>query len=248
LVVLLAQSSALVAAASCDDVPKQAASGSSADSNGTGDNSSDPSSSSSSAGGSGPTSSSSGSTSTSSTDTPLFDAAPPPAEAGIPAEAGVCTLPAIDGVADVTPTYTLIDPKNGVSAPVPTGGNTQGTFKVDKATVFLPSSLKGLVKTDTSTGTVNSWATFDGARLRLSMHADLKIDSKKGIQEQKNDVTGAGTFALQNGIITVETTCDGAPLPTDQVSFSDLGARGQLIFKITTSRGDVYLVLEGPRS
>jgi hypothetical protein len=164
-----------------------------------------------------------------------------------PAPASACGLPELTGVADVKPTFVVYDQAKGNVPAVMKGGKIDGKYKVDKATVFLPAGVKGLAKPASSTGTVNAWAIFDGASYRLSLKADLQIDSIIGPQPQKEDDAAQGTFTATSEKLKLDGACSGSTTPNAELSFSDQGARGILLVKTTVSQGDVYLQLEAAK-
>ena len=168
-----------------------------------------------------------------------------------PAEAGVCTLPELMAPVVLSPAFMQVDTKNNILAPtvVPTVTVAQlkGTFVVDKATVWLPNALKGLVKPAESTGTVTTSAIFDGVRHRFSIHAKISVASKKGPQLQTIDVDSYGTHTLEQGVIHVSSACDQKPIPTTLVQFIDNGDRVMFLLATKTNRGDVIVALEAPR-
>lgn len=178
---------------------------------------------------------------------------PPPASTSTdptptpPAPASACGLPELTGVADVKPTFVVYDQAKGNVPAVMKGGKIDGKYKVDKATVFLPAGVKGLAKPATSTGTVNAWAIFDGASYRLSLKADLQIDSIIGPQPQKEDDAAQGTFTATSEKLKLDGACSGTTTPNAELSFTDQGARGILLVKTTVTQGDVYLQLEAAK-
>jgi hypothetical protein len=127
------------------------------------------------------------------------------------------------------------------------GGEADGTYKVDKAIVYLPSSVKGLARPASSTGTVNAWAIFDGSSYRLSLKADLSIDSIIGPQPENEDVAAQGTFSVAAEKLNLETACDPATAPNAELSFSDQGPRATILIKTQVPQGDVYLQLEATK-
>jgi hypothetical protein len=171
------------------------------------------------------------------------DAGPPPP----PAPPEKCSLAAL-APAVLTPSYMQVDPKNGVNTPVAKGGSPEGNLIFDKAVVWFPASLKGLVKPATSTGTIKAWAAFRGDEHNFAIDVDLKIDSRKGIQSQTNVTASHGTFAVEGTLIKIKSSCDpGATIPTTDVAVDDNGDRVTLLMRIPTNRGDVYISLEAPR-
>lgn len=174
---------------------------------------------------------------------------PPPPPVLPPADPVACTIPAISDIATVSPAFIVQDEDKGIVAPVAKGGgNTAGTFRVDKATVWLPESLKGLVKPESSTGTVVAWASFRRDQHRFNIKVDLSVDSKKGPQKQNTEVASDGTFTLDaKGVFKVATSCPGSTAPTTEVSFLDQGARVTFLLRVPTNRGDVILALEANR-
>ncbi len=162
--------------------------------------------------------------------------------------AAACGLPEITGVADVKPTFIQYDQAKGTVPPAMKGGKADGKYKVDKATVYLPASVKGLAKPESSKGTINSWAIFDGKSYRLSLEADLSIDSIIGPQPTKEDVVAQGAFTATGEKIKLESSCDSSkPVPDAELSFTENGARATLLVKTKVTQGDVYILLEGTK-
>jgi hypothetical protein len=184
---------------------------------------------------------SSGSSGTPATDPPV-DTTPLPKPTG----ATACMLPELKA-ADVSPSFLFYDPPTTQPAAA-TGGKVDGKYTVDKATVYLPTSTKGLAKPATSTGTVNGWAIFSGTDYRIDLKGDLQVQSIIGVQPQAIAVNDQGTFSAEGTGIKLLTSCSGQAAPAAEVTFSDNGARGTLVIKQTTTRGDTYLVLEAARA
>ena len=169
------------------------------------------------------------------------DPLPPP-----PKDSTACKLPELKGT-DVKPAFLVY--KAGTTEPPATkGGKVDGKYTIDKATVYLPSQTAGLVKPDQSTGTVNGWAIFDGKNYRISLKADLQVQSVVGPKPQNIAVDGQGTFSATGSAIKLETSCGGAASPAAEVTFSENGARGTLVIKQATAQGDAYLLLEAARA
>jgi hypothetical protein len=168
---------------------------------------------------------------------------PPPA-----ADPSSCQLPELTGIADVTPTFQIYDPAAGTVPPAMKGGKADGKYKVDKAVVFLPTSVKGLAKPATSKGTINSWAIFDGKSYRLSLKADLSVDSVIGPQPTNEAVDAAGTFTVVGEKLQFDSSCDTSKAAPDaELTFNDEGARATLVVKTHVSQGDVYIQLDAAK-
>jgi len=172
------------------------------------------------------------------------------AEATVPpADPSSCNLPDVTGATPVAATFKIYDPQAGTVPATMTGGSVGGTYRVDKATVYLPNNVKGLAHPDTSTGTVTAWAVFQGKNYKLSVAYDFSIDSAIGPQAQTSEKHGAGTFSVDGPKISFDTACDPANAITNvELSFTDHGDGGVLVIKTSVDTpivgpGDAYIEL-----
>lgn len=169
-----------------------------------------------------------------------------PADPLPPAPESACKLPELTAQV-VSPTFTVYEPP-GTVPPEAKGGKIDGKYIVEKATVYLPTSTKNLVRPAQSTGTVTGWAIFDGKNFRVSLKGDLQVQTIVGKQAQTIDVVDQGTFAATNATVRFETSCNGGTAQQADVQFSENGAKGTLIIKQPVEgRGDAYFVLEASR-
>ena len=115
-----------------------------------------------------------------------------------------CKLGELAGVADITPTFVTHEPP-ATAPPAMTGGTLNGSYKVDKAKVFLPTMTKGLADPTKSTGTVNAWAIFNGKNYRLFLKStfsfllnpELRLGRCQNTAEpQCSDVRGETRFIV----------------------------------------------------
>ena len=143
------------------------------------------------------------------------DSAPPPPK-------NDCKLPELTDVADVTPAFIVYASPKDVP-PTMTGGTLLGNYRVDAATVFLPSGTAGLVDPRTSTGKVNAWAVFSGTDYRLHLKADFTIASAAGPQAQGADSVSQGAFTVNGAALTLDHACDTAIAQEADYSFTDTG-------------------------
>jgi hypothetical protein len=181
----------------------------------------------------------------------------PPTSSGGPSSSGgpvteedksspACQLPELTAT-DVAPSFLVYDPP-ATQPPAAAGGKIDGKYTIDKATVYLPTSTKGLVRPAQSTGTVNGWAIFSGKNYRLSLKADLQIQSIIGAQPQKIDAIGQGTFSTEGAALKLLTSCPGSTPPDAEVTFTESGARGTLVVKqVIEGRGEALILLEATR-
>jgi len=167
-------------------------------------------------------------------------ATPPPAK-------NDCSLAAVAGVADVSPTFVVNAP--GSAPPAMTGGTLKGQYKVDTAKVFLPSGSAGLVDPNKSTGTINAWAVFSGTSYRMKMKADFQISSVIGPQVQGADTASQGGFTVSGAALALDHACDAVPSDEAEYSFTDNGGgRATILIKISSSYGDTYLQLDAAKN
>ncbi len=171
---------------------------------------------------------------------PAADGAPPP-------PSNDCKLTALTGIADVKPTFLFDDPPT-TAPPAMTGGTLKGKYIVDKATVYLPSGTKGIADPAASTGTVNSWAVFDGTNYLLNLKAAFTIASSIGPQMQGTDVTSQGAFTTATAALTLDHACDTKPADEASYTFTDTGTgRAQILIKTSTTFGDTFLLLDAAK-
>jgi hypothetical protein len=164
------------------------------------------------------------------------DSAPPPPK-------NDCKLAALTGVADVTPDFVMHQPPAS-APPAMAGGTLQGDYRVDKATVYLPSGAAGLVDPNKSTGSINAWAILDGTNYRLHLKAAFLISSVLGPQNQGADTASQGGFKTSGATLTLDHACNTALSDEADYSFTDNGSgRATLLIKTPSPYGDTYLEL-----
>jgi hypothetical protein len=130
-----------------------------------------------------------------------------------------------------------------------TGGMLQGEYKVDKATVYLPSGTAGLADPRTSTGSVNAWAVFSGTNYRLYLKAAFDIATVAGPQTQGTDTASQGAFTVSGAAITLDHACDTAIANEADYSFTDNGSgRATILIKTPSPYGDTYLQLDAAKN
>lgn len=163
------------------------------------------------------------------------DAAPP--------KKSECKLAAMTGVADVSPDFVV-----GTPAAM-TGGTLDGQYRVEGATVFLPSASAGLVDPKKSTGTINGWAVFDGTSYRLHLKADFTVATVAGPQSQGVDTESQGGFTTKAAELLLDHACDSAIANEADYSFTDTGnGSATILIKTSTPYGDTYLRLDAAKN
>lgn len=168
------------------------------------------------------------------------DSAPPPPK-------NDCKLPELTGVADVAPAFVVYAAPTDVP-PMMTGGNLLGNYRVDAATVYLPSGTAGLVDPRTSSGKVNAWAIFSGTDYRLHLKTAFTIASVAGPQAQGADSVSQGAFTVSGAALTLDHACDTAIAQEADYSFTDTGSgRATILIRTPSPYGDTYLQLDAAR-
>lgn len=180
--------------------------------------------------------------------TPAADSGAGGGDAATPPPKNDCKLPDLQGVVDVAPTFVMYASPNVVPQTM-TGGTLQGEYKVDKATVFLPSNAAGLVEPRSSTGSVNAWALFNGTNYRLHLTASFTLATVAGPQAQGTDTVSQGAFTTTGPTLALDHACDGALTDEADYSFTDTGnGRATILIKTPTPYGDTYLQLEAAKN
>jgi hypothetical protein len=158
-----------------------------------------------------------------------------------------CKLVDLAGVADVAPVFTTYAAPSVVPMTM-TGGTLQGEYKVDKATVYLPSGTGSLVDARNSTGSVNAWALFNGTNYRLHLKAAFNLATVAGPQAQGTDNASQGAFTTSGATLLLDHACDGALTDEADYSFTDTGnGRATILIKTPTPYGDTYLQLDAAK-
>jgi hypothetical protein len=165
------------------------------------------------------------------------------------ADAASCTLGELTATA-VAPTFEVYDSAAGVAPPAMTGGKLEGKWRVDKATIYLPTEIKAFAKPASSKGTVTSWAVFRGSAYRLSLLVNVTIDAgENGQFPFAKDARARGTFSTKESAIKFETACEEIDSETRdaEISFTEKGNRGTLVVKFKSTFGTSYLELDATR-
>jgi hypothetical protein len=159
-----------------------------------------------------------------------------------------CGIAAVEGVADVVPSFALYEPGTS-EPPAMTGGPIDGSYVVDKATVYLPTSTKGLADPAKSTGAVNAWSVFNGRNYRMFLKAKFTISSVLGPQEDGADVVSQGAFVANAGSLTLDFACDPAVPKAAEYSFSvdNAAGRASILVKTGSKYGDTFLLLQAKK-
>jgi hypothetical protein len=169
-------------------------------------------------------------------------------DSAAPAPKNDCKLADLQGVADVAPSFVVYASPTVIPTTM-TGGTLQGQYKVDKATVFLPSQTAGLVDPRNSTGSINAWALFNGKNYRLYLKADFTIATNFGPQAQGTDTASQGAFTTTGEVLTLDHACDGALTDEADYSFTDTGnGRATILIKTPTPYGDTFLQLDAAKN
>ena len=180
--------------------------------------------------------------------TPGSAAPPPPAATPAPPAAPDCSIDALAAPPAVTPRFVVEQPP-AVVHPAMSGGALDGSYVVDRATVFLPSASAGLVDLEASKGRIASWAVFRNGRYRLSLDADFSIATSFGPQAQHVVSTSQGGFTANGPALLLDHACDAALTDEADYSFTDVGSgRATLLVKTPTPYGDVYLQLDATKN
>lgn len=181
---------------------------------------------------------------------PAGDPAPkpvdPPKDEPPPAK-NECKLDAMSGVADVVPSFVIHSMPNEIPLEM-TGGTLSGEYAARGAKVYLPSGAAGLVDPEQSTGLVNAWAVFEGAKYRLHLKADFTLASVQGPLSQSVDTESQGGFTTNGEAILLDHACDTAIADEADYSFTDDGAgHATILIKTPTPYGDTFLQLDATK-
>ena len=161
-----------------------------------------------------------------------------------------CSLMALTGIGDVTPTFVVYHSPD-VVPPAQTGGTLSGSYTVDKATVYLPPEIAAF--TPTGSGTINAWAIFKGTRYMLHNKSDLKVSAAGMTLPIVSDVTSQGGYTTATEKLTLDYACDTTQPAAADYSYTDDGSGGATILvKTTTSYGGAtltgYVLLEATKT
>jgi len=167
------------------------------------------------------------------------DDAPPPND---------CKIVGLLGASEVAPTFFTFDPPR-VGPPPMTGGTLNGKYRVDKATVYLPTQSKDLADPTKSTGAVTAWAVFSGKDYRIFLRSTFTISSVIGPQSQGSDVASQGGFTVNAASLTLDHACDKVAPQEAEYTFSDNGSgRATILVKTPSTYGDTFLLLEAAKN
>jgi hypothetical protein len=244
----------VLASVACSSAPKGGTSGSdpssSPSSNGSssgGASSADPSSPSSS-GGSEPSpiasgsSGGSGSGSSGGTASGSSSGASPTEDGGGAAPNACDPIAAVTGTSEVAVTFEF---NTGTTTPpAQTGGPISGTWRITKATLYLPSGLQGLVTLDKSTGTVNAWGVFTTDTFRIDANVNISVSSVLGSQPLTELFDYQGSDATSGPAFTIDSTCGDAGPPPFTATYSAGGTTGTIDLALQVQGGTADMVLE----
>jgi hypothetical protein len=151
-------------------------------------------------------------------------------------------IAAVTGTSDVPVTFEFNT--GSTTPPAQTGGPITGTWRITKATLYLPSGLQGLVTLDKSTGTVNAWGVFTTDTFRIDANVNISVSSVLGSQPltdlydyQGSDTTSAAAF-------TIDSTCGDAGPPPFTATYSASGTTGSIDLALQVQGGTADMVLE----
>ncbi|MFO0677404.1 MAG: hypothetical protein U0169_12790 [Polyangiaceae bacterium] len=167
-----------------------------------------------------------------------------PSDAG--ASTVACTAEAAPaGVVESPLAFAVL--KGSDKPPQPTGGGTiVGTWRSEKVTVYVPESAQLLLDPAKSKGTVKAWARFDGKNYRLTFDANLTLQTLGGAQSDTLNQFDVGAYTATGADLKFTSICPttdaGGGFPG--ATFTVNGSKAQILSKITTQAGDLYLLLD----
>ena len=165
-------------------------------------------------------------------------------------DGGVATPPpnACDPIADVTGTsdvpVTFEFNTGATTPPTQTGGPIAGTWRITKATLYLPSGLQGLVTLDKSTGTVNAWGLFTADTFRIDANVNISVSSVLGSQPLTELYDYQGADTISGATFTIDSTCGDAGPPPFTATYSASGTTGTIDLALQVQGGTADMVLE----
>lgn len=158
-----------------------------------------------------------------------------------------CTLDAMTGVADFTPSFVVYSMPNEIPLAM-TGGTLSGQYAVEGAKVYLPSGAAGLVSPEESTGSFNAWAVFDGTNYRIHLKGDFTLASVQGPLSQGVDTESQGGFTTNDEVLLLDHECAAAIDNEADYSFTDDGnGHATILVKTSTPYGDSYMQLDATK-
>jgi len=167
----------------------------------------------------------------------------PPGDDGGGAAPNACDpIMAVTGTSDVPVTFEF---NTGTTTPpAQTGGPIAGTWRITKATLYLPSGLQGLVTLSASTGTVNAWGVFTANTFRIDANVNISVSSVLGSQPLTELYDYQGSDTTSGSAFTIGSTCGDAGPPPFTATYSASGTTGTIDLALQVQGGTADMVLE----
>lgn len=159
-----------------------------------------------------------------------------------------CTLTEVMGAATVNIEFVNLDPP-AITAPIMSGGEPSGRFRVTKARVSLPKETAAFVDPSKSTGKVTAWVVFKGNEFRLFTDIDMAISTTGGEQPVKQQADSQGAFTSSGANLVLDPSCAASgqgSASNAEYTFTRSGAALTLVIKskVGPAGSDSYTQLD----
>ncbi|MFO0626125.1 MAG: hypothetical protein U0325_10955 [Polyangiales bacterium] len=173
------------------------------------------------------------------TDVPAAD------DAGCALTPPAATLPMVNG-------RVMIEGGDAGMTPTPSGGDPEGRWLIDDATLWLPAAAQGQVDAARSWIRGSGWATLEGGQYQLSTDLGFRVEAVVGGLTRGVALGGRGRYEVRGTELALTPICQ-----TSAAAQGSLGAfrfsrdapnRGRLFVELVGMAGRLTLIFQLQRA
>lgn len=132
--------------------------------------------------------------------------------------------------------------------PETTGGDPSGTWSVDKAVMFLPTNLVGLIDLEKSNALASGFFAFDADGYRTRVSTELTLATSLGPFNRVSDNPSKGTFTVDKDTIAFTPECGSlSEAGNGKARYTVDGDRLVAVLKVKGVQGTLDLLIEAAR-
>lgn len=155
------------------------------------------------------------------------------------------TLPMVEG-------RVMIEGGDAGVAPTPSGGDPEGRWLIDDATLWLPAAAQGQVDVARSWIRGNGWATLEGGQYQISTDLGFRVEAVVGGLTRGVALGGRGRYEVRGTELALTPVCQ-----TSTAAQGSLGAfrfsrdapnRGRLFVELVGMAGRLTLIFQLQRA
>jgi hypothetical protein len=168
------------------------------------------------------------------------------------ADAAACVLTAPAATLPMVNGTVRIEGGDAGVLPTPAGGDPEGRWLIDDATLWLPAAAQGQVNAETSWVRGSGWFVLQGGEYQLNTDLGFRVEAVVGGLTRGVALGGRGRYEVRGTELVLTPTCQTSAAAQGSLGafrFSrDAPGRGRLFIELVGMAGRLTLIFQLQRA